>query len=51
MSSLLMLPHVVSVHDVSKVFHFFEKIEDPENEFGKCLNSVILSARSASVFP
>ena len=39
-----------SVHDVSKVFHFFEKMEDPGNEFGKCVNSVIFSGHSPSVF-
>ena len=38
------------MHDVSKVFHFFEEMEDPGDEFGKCVNSVIFSAHSASVF-
>ena len=28
------------MHDVSKVSHVFDKMEDPENEFGKCVNSV-----------
>ena len=39
------------MYDFPEVFHFFGKMEDPENEFGQCVNSVIFSAHSASVFP
>ena len=38
------------MHGVSKVFHFFEKMKDPGNEFGKCVNSVIFNDYSASGF-
>ena len=38
------------MNDVSEVFHFFEKMENRENEFCKCVNYVIFSAHSVSVF-
>ena len=38
------------MHGISKVFHFLEKMKNPGNKFGKCVNSVIFNAHSASVF-